>query len=154
MPAKMMRAVVQRVKSASVTVERKLVSEIRGGLLIFLGVAQEDTSADVGYLANKIANLRIFEDDEGRMNRSLLDVGGEALVVSQFTLYGDCRKGRRPSFIAAARPEKADALYQEFMDAITQIGVPVKAGVFQAMMDVGLVNDGPVTMMLDSSKLF
>jgi D-tyrosyl-tRNA(Tyr) deacylase len=154
MPAKMMRAVVQRVKSASVTVERKLVSEIRGGLLIFLGVAQEDTSADVDYLANKIANLRIFEDDEGRMNRSLLDVGGEALVVSQFTLYGDCRKGRRPSFIAAARPEKADALYQEFMDAITQIGVPVKAGVFQAMMDVGLVNDGPVTMMLDSSKLF
>ncbi len=149
-----MRAVVQRVKSASVTVERKLVSEIRGGLLIFLGVAQEDTSADVDYLANKIANLRIFEDDEGRMNRSLLDVGGEALVVSQFTLYGDCRKGRRPSFIAAARPEKADALYQEFMDAITQIGVPVKAGVFQAMMDVGLVNDGPVTMMLDSSKLF
>ncbi len=154
MPAKMMRAVVQRVKSASVTVERKLVSEIRGGLLIFLGVAQEDTSADVDYLANKIANLRIFEDDEGRMNRSLLDVGGEALVVSQFTLYGDCRKGRRPSFITAARPEKADALYQEFMDAITQIGVPVKAGVFQAMMDVGLVNDGPVTMMLDSSKLF
>jgi D-tyrosyl-tRNA(Tyr) deacylase len=149
-----MRAVVQRVKSASVTVDGKRISEIRRGLLIFLGVAEEDSSADVDYLTNKIANLRIFEDDEGRMNRSLLDVGGEALVVSQFTLYGDCRKGRRPSFIAAARPEKADALYQEFMDAITQIGVPVKAGVFQAMMDVGLVNDGPVTMMLDSSKLF
>ncbi len=149
-----MRAVVQRVKSASVTVDGKAISEIRGGLLIFLGVAQEDTAADVDYLASKIANLRIFEDDEGRMNRSLLEVGGEALVVSQFTLYGDCRKGRRPSFTAAARPEKADALYQEFMRAIAKIGVPVKAGVFQAMMDVELINDGPVTMLLDSRKLF
>lgn len=149
-----MRAVVQRVKSASVTVDGKIISEIRRGLLIFLGVAQEDTVAAVDYLASKIANLRIFEDDEGRMNRSLLEVGGEALVVSQFTLYGDCRKGRRPSFTAAARPEKADALYQEFMEAIAKMGVPVKAGVFQAMMDVELINDGPVTMLLDSSKLF
>ena len=149
-----MRAVIQRVKSASVTVEGEVVSEIRVGLLVFLGVAQEDTPADVNYMAGKIANLRIFEDDEGRMNLSILDVGGEALVVSQFTLYGDCRKGRRPSFIAAARPEKADPLYQAFMDEISRLGVPVKAGIFQAMMDVELINDGPVTMMLDSNKLF
>lgn len=149
-----MRAVIQRVKSASVTVEGKVVSEIRVGLLVFLGVAQEDTPADVNYMASKIANLRIFEDDEGRMNLSILDVGGEALVVSQFTLYGDCRKGRRPSFIAAARPEKADPLYQAFMDEISRLGVPVKAGIFQAMMDVELINDGPVTMLLDSNKLF
>ena len=149
-----MRAVIQRVKSASVTVEGKVVSEIRVGLLVFLGVAQEDTPADVDYMASKIANLRIFEDDEGRMNLSILDVGGEALVVSQFTLYGDCRKGRRPSFIHAARPDKADPLYQAFMDEISRLGVPVKAGIFQAMMDVELINDGPVTMMLDSNKLF
>ena len=149
-----MRAVIQRVKSASVTVEGEVVSEIRVGLLVFLGVAQEDTPADVEYMASKIANLRIFEDDEGRMNLSILDIGGEALVVSQFTLYGDCRKGRRPSFIHAARPEKADPLYQAFMDEISRLGVPVKAGIFQAMMDVELINDGPVTMMLDSNKLF
>ena len=149
-----MRAVIQRVKSASVTVEGRVVSEIREGLLVFLGVAQEDTLADIDYMANKIANLRIFEDDQGRMNLSILDIDGEALVVSQFTLYGDCRKGRRPSFIAAGRPEKADPLYQEFMDKISQLGVPVKAGIFQAMMDVELINDGPVTMLLDSNKLF
>ena len=149
-----MRAVIQRVKSASVTVEGRVVSEIHKGLLIFLGIAQEDAPADVDYMANKIANLRIFEDDEGRMNLSILDVGGEVLVVSQFTLYGDCRKGRRPSFIAAARPEKADPLYQAFMDEISRLGVPVKAGIFQAMMDVELINDGPVTMLLDSKKLF
>ena len=149
-----MRAIIQRVKSASVTVEGEIVSEIRMGLLVFLGVAQEDTPTDVDYMASKIANLRIFEDDEGRMNLSILDIGGEALVVSQFTLYGDCRKGRRPSFIHAARPEKADPLYQAFMDEISRLGVPVKAGIFQAMMDVELINDGPVTMMLDSNKLF
>ena len=149
-----MRAVIQRVKSASVTVEGRVVSEIREGLLVFLGVAQEDTLADIAYMTNKIANLRIFEDDQGRMNLSILDIGGEALVVSQFTLCGDCRKGRRPSFIAAARPEKADPLYQEFMNKISQLGVPVKAGIFQAMMDVELINDGPVTMLLDSNKLF
>ena len=149
-----MRAVIQRVKSASVTVEGKIVSEIRQGLLVFLGVAQEDTSTDVDYMASKIANLRIFEDDDGRMNLSILDVSGEALVVSQFTLCGDCRKGRRPSFIHAARPEKADPLYQAFMDEISRLGVPVKAGIFQAMMDVELINDGPVTMLLDSNKLF
>ncbi len=149
-----MRAVIQRVKSASVTVEGKVVSEVNKGLLVFLGVAQEDTPADVDYMASKIANLRIFEDDEGLMNLSVLDVGGEALVVSQFTICGDCRKGRRPSFIDAARPEKADPLYQAFMDEISRLGVPVKAGIFQAMMDVELINDGPVTILLDSNKLF
>ncbi len=149
-----MRTVVQRVKFASVTIDGERVSEIGKGLLIFLGVAQEDATSDVDYLANKVANLRIFEDDEGRMNRSLLETGGEALVVSQFTLYGDCRKGRRPSFIAAAQPEQADALYQAFMEALARLGVSVKAGVFQAMMDVELINDGPVTILLDSSKLF
>ena len=149
-----MRAIIQRVKSASVTVEGQVVSEIGKGLLIFLGVAREDTSVDVNYMAGKIANLRIFEDDQGQMNLSILDVGGEGLVVSQFTLYGDCRKGRRPSFIAAARPEKADPLYQAFMDEISRLGVPIKAGIFQAMMDVELINDGPVTLMLDSNKLF
>ena len=149
-----MRAVIQRVKSASVTVEGKVVSEVNKGLLVFLGVAQEDTPADVDYMASKIANLRIFEDDEGLMNLSVLDVGGEALVVSQFTLCGDCRKGRRPSFIDAARPEKADPLYQAFMDEMLRLGVPVKAGIFQAMMDVELINDGPVTILLDSNKLF
>ena len=149
-----MRAVIQRVKSASVTVEGKVVSEVSKGLLVFLGVAQEDTPDAVDYMASKIANLRIFEDDEGLMNLSVLDVGGEALVVSQFTLCGDCRKGRRPSFIDAARPEKADPLYQAFMDEISRLGVPVKAGIFQAMMDVELINDGPVTILLDSNKLF
>lgn len=149
-----MRAVIQRVKSASVTVEGKVVSEVSKGLLVFLGVAQEDTPDAVDYMASKIANLRIFEDEEGLMNLSVLDVGGEALVVSQFTLCGDCRKGRRPSFIDAARPEKADPLYQAFMDEISRLGVPVKAGIFQAMMDVELINDGPVTILLDSNKLF
>ena len=149
-----MRAVIQRVKSASVTVEGKVVSEVSKGLLVFLGVAQEDTPDAVNYMASKIANLRIFEDEEGLMNLSVLDVGGEALVVSQFTLCGDCRKGRRPSFIDAARPEKADPLYQAFMDEISRLGVPVKAGIFQAMMDVELINDGPVTILLDSNKLF
>ncbi len=149
-----MRAVVQRVESASVTVDGKLISEIGKGLLIFHGVAHGDTSADLDYLTNKVANLRVFEDDEGRMNRSLLEIGGEALVVSQFTLYGDCRKGRRPSFIDAAPPDKAEALYQQFIQALSNAGISVQAGIFQAMMDVELVNDGPVTILLDSSKLF
>lgn len=149
-----MRAVVQRVASASVTVDGKLISEIGKGLLIFHGVAHEDTSADLDYLTNKVANLRVFEDDEGRMNRSLLEIGGEALVVSQFTLYGDCRKGRRPSFIDAAPPDKAEEFYQQFIRALSNTGISVRAGIFQAMMDVELVNDGPVTILLDSSKLF
>ena len=149
-----MRVVVQRVASASVTVDGKLISEIGKGLLVFHGVAHEDTSADLDYLTNKVANLRVFEDDEGRMNRSLLEIGGEALVVSQFTLYGDCRKGRRPSFIDAAPPDKGEALYRQFIQALSNAGIAVKAGIFQAMMDVELVNDGPVTILLDSSKLF
>ena len=149
-----MRAVVQRVKSASVHVDGQRVSEITSGLLIFLGISETDQQSDIDYLATKVANLRIFRDDELRMNQSLLDVGGQALVVSQFTLYGDCRKGRRPSFTAAAKPERADALYQAFMDQLSQMGIPVQAGVFQAMMEVELVNDGPVTLLLDSSKLF
>ena len=149
-----MRAVVQRVKSASVHVDGQRVSEITSGLLIFLGISEIDQQSDIDYLATKVANLRIFRDDELRMNQSLLDVGGQALVVSQFTLYGDCRKGRRPSFTAAAKPERADALYQAFMDQLSQMGIPVQAGVFQAMMEVELVNDGPVTLLLDSSKLF
>ncbi len=149
-----MRAVVQRVKSASVKVEGKLVSKIGAGVLIFLGVAHEDTATEIEYIANKVANLRIFEDEEGKMNRSLLEMGGAALVVSQFTLYGDCRKGRRPSFIKAARPELANALYEQFIIALEQQNIPTQGGTFQAMMDVELVNDGPVTILLDSDKQF
>jgi D-tyrosyl-tRNA(Tyr) deacylase len=159
-----LRTVVQRVKRASVTVDGKVVSEISKGLLILLGVAREDTPADIDYMANKVANLRIFQDEQGpdsrhpakrdKMNLSLLEVGGEALVVSQFTLYGDCRKGRRPSFIEAAQPEKADEMYQAFIAALSQMGICAKGGIFQAYMDVELVNDGPVTILLDSQKLF
>lgn len=149
-----MRAVVQRVKSASVTVDGKLVSEIGAGVLVFLGVAHDDTTTELEYIANKVANLRIFEDAEGKMNCSLLETGGSALVVSQFTLYGDCRKGRRPSFINAARPEVANALYEQFITALEKLNVPTQGGTFQAMMDVQLINDGPVTILLDSTKNF
>ena len=149
-----MRAVVQRVKSASVTVDGELVSEIGSGLLVFLGVSKDDQLEDIDYLAQKVANLRIFSDEDGKMNKSLLDIGGSALIVSQFTLYGDCRKGRRPSFIEASPPEKANKLYEEFIDALNELGVLGKGGIFQAMMDVQLINDGPVTMLLDSTKLF
>jgi len=131
-----------------------MVSEINRGLLVFLGVAEDDTDQDIEYMANKTANLRILEDEAGKMNLSLLDVGGEALVVSQFTLYGDCRRGRRPSFTQAARPEKADKFYQAFIEALSKLGIDIKAGIFQAYMDVELVNDGPVTILLDSKKLF
>jgi D-tyrosyl-tRNA(Tyr) deacylase len=149
-----LRAIVQRVKRASVTVDGKVVSEISNGLLILLGVAREDTPADIDYMANKVANLRIFQDEQGKMNLSLLEVAGEALVVSQFTLYGDCRKGRRPSFIEAAQPEKADEMYQAFIAALSQTGIRTKGGIFHAYMDVELINDGPVTILLDSQKLF
>ena len=149
-----MRAVVQRVKSASVNVDGELVSEIGAGVLIFLGVAHEDTTTELEYIANKVANLRIFEDAEGKMNCSLLEAGGAALVVSQFTLYGDCRKGRRPSFIKAARPETANALYEQFITALEQQNIRTQGGTFQAMMDVQLINDGPVTILLDSDKQF
>ena len=149
-----MRAVIQRVQSASVKVDGELVSEIGMGLLVFLGIAHDDTEKELEYIANKVANLRIFEDADGKMNCSLLDIGGSALVVSQFTLYGDCRKGRRPSFIDAARPEVANAIYEQFITALEQLNIPTQGGTFQAMMDVELINDGPVTILLDSDKQF
>ena len=149
-----MRAVLQRVSRARVTVEGRVTGEIEAGLMILLGVGREDTSAVAASMAEKVSNLRIFEDDQGKMNRSLLDVKGSALVVSQFTLYGDARGQRRPSFIAAAPPELAKDLYNEFCAALRAFGVTVATGVFQAMMSVELVNDGPVTILLDSDKTF
>jgi len=145
-----MRAVVQRVNGARVEVDQKVVGEIDRGLLVFLGVGNEDSEKDGAYLANKIVHLRIFPDEEDLMNRSLIDTGGAMLVVSQFTLWGDCRKGRRPSFIRAARPEKARELYGHFISLVRARGVKVATGEFQEMMDVHLVNDGPVTMILES----
>ncbi len=145
-----MRAVIQRVKESSVTVDNKIVGKIGKGLLVLLGVANEDKADDAEYLADKITNLRIFEDDNGKMNRSLLETGGELLVVSQFTLLGDCRKGRRPSFINAAHPEKANDLYEHFAKEVKQKGISLKTGRFRAMMEVSLINDGPVTIILES----
>ncbi len=144
-----MRAVIQRVKKSSVTVEDKLVGNIGAGLLILLGVTGSDTEKDAAYLADKISNLRIFSDSNDKMNLSLQDVQGEALVVSQFTLYGDCRKGRRPSYGDAARPEQANDLYEFFCNHLGKI-VPVETGRFQAMMEVELINDGPVTLIVES----
>ena len=149
-----MRAVVQRVTQASVSVGGRCTGRIGAGVLILLGVGQEDTERDARTLAEKTVNLRIFDDDKGQMNRSLLDVGGAALVVSQFTLFGDCRKGRRPSYASAAPPEKARPLYEEFVTALRASGVVAETGEFQAMMAVDLTNDGPVTLLLDSRKLF
>lgn len=149
-----MRAVVQRVSRASVTIEGAIVCQIGRGFLVLLGVAEDDTQDDVIYLAPKVANLRVFEDDEGKMNRALADVGGSMLVVSQFTLMGDCRKGRRPAFVAAARPEQADELYRSFVAEVQGLGLQVETGRFQQHMDVELVNDGPVTLLLDSRKGF
>ena len=149
-----MRAVIQRVSRAAVTVEGRVTGEIGSGLVILLGVGREDTSAIAASFAEKIANLRIFEDDQAKMNRSLLDVKGGALVVSQFTLYGDARGQRRPSFIAAAPPEKAKALYEEFTQAMRALGIITATGIFQTMMSVELVNEGPVTVLLDSDKTF
>lgn len=149
-----MRAVVQRVREAKVEVEGRVVGEIGAGFLVLLGVGEDDTESDGEYLANKVANLRVFPDEKGLMNLSLLDTGGALLVVSQFTLWGDCRKGRRPSFAHAARPEKAVALYESFMEKVRAMGIEVASGRFQEMMDVHLINDGPVTLMLDSKKIF
>lgn len=149
-----MRAVVQRVSHARVIVHGSVTGEIADGLLVLLGVGRNDTSAVVTNMAEKISNLRIFEDDERKMNRSLLDVKGSALVVSQFTLYGDARGQRRPSFVAAAPPEQAKKLYEEFAEALRGLGVTVATGIFGAMMSVELVNEGPVTILLDSDKTF
>lgn len=149
-----MRAVVQRVSSASVTADGEITGEIGRGFLVLLGVGDHDTDDDVVYLAGKIVGLRVFEDEAGKMNLALPDVGGAVLAVSQFTLFGDCRKGRRPSFIAAARPDKANLLYEAFVAEIRGQGIEVATGVFQARMDVSLVNDGPVTLLLDSRKTF
>jgi len=149
-----MRPVVQRASRARVSVDGRVTGEITTGLLILLGVGRDDTSAVATALAERIANLRIFEDDQRKMNCSLLDVKGRALVVSQFTLYGDARGQRRPSFVAAAAPEQAKMLYEEFAEALRRLGVTVATGVFGAMMSVKLVNEGPVTILLDSDKTF
>jgi D-aminoacyl-tRNA deacylase len=149
-----MRAVVQRVSRARVIVGNSVAGEITAGLVILLGVGRDDTSAVAFSMAEKVANLRIFEDEQEKMNRSLLDVTGSALVVSQFTLYGDARGQRRPSFIAAAPPEQAKKLYEEFNEALRGLGVTVATGVFQARMSVELINEGPVTILLDSDKTF
>ena len=149
-----MRAVVQRVSRARVTVNGAAIGEIGAGLVILLGIGRDDSSAIAESMASKIAHLRIFEDDQRKMNCSLLDVNGSALVVSQFTLYGDARGQRRPSFIAAAPPEQAKLLYEEFCEALRRLGVTVATGMFQAMMSVELVNEGPVTILLDSDKAF
>ncbi len=149
-----MRAVGQRVKMAKVEVDGRTVGEIGPGVLIFLGGGGEDSEKDCDYLANKIAHLRIFPDDRGLMNLSLVETEGALLVVSQFTLWGDCRKGRRPSFTRAARPERAKELYECFLGILRGKGLQVSTGEFQEMMDVHLVNDGPVTLLIDSSKTF
>jgi D-tyrosyl-tRNA(Tyr) deacylase len=149
-----MRAVVQRVIKAGVTVEGQEVGRIDQGILVLLGVGHADGTEDAKYLAEKVVHLRIFADEQGKMNRSLLDVSGGLLAVSQFTLWGDCRKGRRPSFVAAAEPDKAEALYEAFIDHARSLGVTVACGRFQEMMEVSLVNDGPVTLLLDSKKEF
>ena len=149
-----MRAVVQRVNRASVKVVGEITGEIGHGLLVLLGVQQEDVEADADYLAEKIAGLRIFEDDAGKMNLSVVDISGALLAVSQFTLFGDVRRGKRPSFDAAARPERARELYEYFVGRIRALGLRCETGRFQAMMDVDLVNSGPVTILLDSKKLF
>lgn len=149
-----MRAVVQRVSAARVVVEGETVGEIGRGVLVLLGVADGDAEADAAYLAEKTAGLRIFEDEEGKMSLSVEDIGGAALVVSQFTLLGDCRKGRRPSFTRAADPQVANALYESYVRMLRERGLKVATGVFRAMMDVELTNEGPVTLLLDSCKEF
>lgn len=149
-----MRAVVQRTARASVTVGDTVTGAIGPGLVVFLGIHPQDGEREIRWMADKIANLRIFEDDGGKMNRSLRDTDGEMLIVSQFTLYGDCRKGRRPGYSTAAPPEKAEPLYQDFVVEIERQGIRAATGVFQASMQVELVNDGPVTLLIDSDKVF
>jgi D-aminoacyl-tRNA deacylase len=147
-----MKAVVQRCKSAQVTVNGEITGKIKKGLVVLVGITHEDTAEDVRFIGEKIANLRIFEDEQEKMNFSLLDIGGSILSVSQFTLYGDCRKGRRPNFMSAARPEVAEPLYNQFNDCLRGMGIEVQTGVFGAMMDVSLINDGPVTLIIESPK--
>lgn len=149
-----MRAVLQRVSQARVAVGDRTVGKIGPGFVVLLGVAPADTDAEARKMAERVAHLRVFADDAGKMNRSLLDTGGGALVVSQFTLYGDARKGRRPSFVGAAQGPEAERLYDAFVDALRALGVPCETGEFGAMMQVSLVNDGPVTILLDSEKVF
>ncbi|MCX7842671.1 MAG: D-aminoacyl-tRNA deacylase [Clostridia bacterium] len=149
-----MRAVVQRVSRAKVTAEGVATGEIGRGIAVLLGVGHEDTEKDIMYLADKIVNLRIFEDENGKMNISLLDIKGELLIVSQFTLYGDCRKGKRPSYDMAARPEIAEKIYNRFVEQCKGYGIKVETGKFQAMMSVEICNEGPVTLLLDSRKEF
>ncbi len=149
-----MRAVVQRVKKASVTVSGNETGRIKSGFLVFLGIGKNDSMDDLNYMVAKTVNLRAFQDDSGKMNLSLRDVQAEVLVVSQFTLFGDCRRGRRPSFTEAASPEKAQTLYNDFIEELRKQGVKVSTGAFQEMMDVSLLNDGPVTFLLDSTKQF
>jgi D-aminoacyl-tRNA deacylase len=149
-----MRAVIQRVTKASVEVEEKIIGEIASGVLVLLGVSDGDQTTDADYLADKIINLRIFNDEQGKMNLSLMDRGGAMLVVSQFTLLGDARKGRRPSYIEAATPEQANLLYEYFVAQVRSKGIQVETGIFQATMQVSLINDGPVTILLDSKKNF
>lgn len=149
-----MRAVVQRVLRSSVEVDGAVVGSINRGFNVLLGVENEDIEQDAVYLAEKVVNLRVFEDEDEKMNLSLKDIGGEVLCISQFTLMGDCRKGRRPNFMSAARPDKAKALYEHFVQAVHSMGVRVETGEFQADMKVDILNDGPVTVLLDSKKLF
>ncbi|MEJ8554879.1 D-aminoacyl-tRNA deacylase [Tepidibacter sp. Z1-5] len=149
-----MRAVVQRVSNSSVTVDQNVVGKIDKGIMVLLGVNNDDNSKDVEYLVDKIVNLRIFEDENEKMNLSLLDIKGDLLVVSQFTLYGDCRKGRRPNFTDAAKPDTAIPLYEEFIDKAKKYGIKVETGKFGAHMNVDIMNDGPVTLLIDSKKNF
>lgn len=149
-----MRAVVQRVSRSSVTVDENTVGQIGKGLMVLLGVEHDDSIDDVKWLVDKITNLRIFEDEDGKMNKSLLDIEGELLAVSQFTLMGDCRKGRRPSFSNAARPDQANGLYEDFVSMASEKGIKVETGQFQAHMMVDIMNDGPVTLLVDSKRLF
>lgn len=149
-----MRVVIQRVSGASVTVEGRVTGRIGRGLLVFLGVGKDDGDTDINFLADKIVNLRIFPDADGKMNLSVKDIGGGVLLVSQFTLFGDCRKGRRPDFTAAGNPQNANTLYEQMTTAVKSRGLPVETGVFAAHMDIESVNDGPVTLLIDSQKTF
>ncbi len=149
-----MRAVVQRVQHAKVTVSNDVTGQIDSGLVVLIGVGSGDTEIDAKYVAEKVANLRIFEDLQSKMNLNVQDVGGSVLAVSQFTLYGDCRKGRRPSFVQAELPEKANALFEHYVKLTRDMGVRVETGIFRAHMEVSLVNDGPVTILVDSKKVF